>query len=87
MSGQPVGEVYLQQATDLIAYTHYQLVRKGYPPGFSQSALDRAWGIAKYKTDNLSVQIRGAAFLEVLQVEVGQAETWIKQMQAVLAEP
>jgi hypothetical protein len=86
MSGS-IAVTYLQQAADLLRYTHFTLSQKGYADGLIEAAMDRARGMAEYKTRDLSPDLRGPAFLQVLQAELGKVETWMHQIQAALDAP
>lgn len=79
----PTGQM-LETATRMIAATQFELEAKGYPPSLASMAVERARGIAQYKSEPISPEIRGRAFLDLLGHELRKTEDWTLRQQRFL---
>ena len=74
----------LNRATSLLAIMQLELETKGYPSNLVAIALSRARGTAEYKSQPISPEIRGRAFLDLLWDELKGVEPWMQAQQAFL---
>ena len=85
-SGSDSCDKYIAMATQLITTTQIGLEAKGYPPGLTGWAIDRAVGTALKKVEHISPTIRNQAYYDILGHELAGAEPWILKMQALANE-
>lgn len=74
----------LDRATSLLAIVQLELESKGYPSNLVAVALARARGMAEYKSEPISPDIRGRAFLDLLSDELRGVEPWLRGQKAFL---
>lgn len=62
------------------------LVARGYPLGIVKHAIERARGMAEWKTAGLSPNIRVQAFIETFRAELANQETWLNGVKKAIED-
>lgn len=69
----------MQEAIDLMASVEVQLTAQGLPESVVEAGIMRALGAARYKTRDISDDIRERALTDVLRAELASVETWVSR--------
>ena len=67
---------YLELSLQAMMAKETELVAKGFHEGLARNAVERARGVAEYKSSAISPEIRQRAFYDILQSELMTAEVW-----------
>jgi len=67
---------YLELSSQAMMAKETELIAKGFSERLARNAVERARGIAMYKSTEISPEIRQRAFYDILLAELLAAEIW-----------
>ena len=67
---------HLELASQAMMARETELIAKGFSERLARNAVERARGIAMYKSTEISPEIRQRAFYDILLAELLTAEVW-----------
>lgn len=73
---------YLEEVIELMVATELELEAKGYPEKLTRNAVERARGIAEYKTSEVRPSLRTVVFRDIIEGELRMAEVWAARQQS-----